>query len=60
MACTCSNPKCPDARQYNACRHCMCLMQPDFGLNQVIAYAGPISRVCCKCSYAVQVGGTAR
>lgn len=57
MHCTCSNPKCPNAQQFNACNHCMCLTQPDFGPNQVIGYAGPIYRACCKCSYQQLASG---
>ncbi len=56
-SCTCSNPKCPNARQFSACQHCMCLTKPDFGPNQTIGYAGPIYRACCQCEYQEQIGG---
>lgn len=57
MFCTCTNPKCPKARQFNACNHCMCLQEPDFGGSQTIGYAGPIYSKCCKCMYRRLVSG---
>lgn len=57
MTCSCSDPRCPNARQFNACNHCMCLTEPNFTPNSTIGYAGPIYKRCCKCAYQVQIGG---
>lgn len=58
MACSCDNPKCPNATRFGNCRHCMCLTSPDFGQNATIGYSGPIHHVCCKCGYSVAYGAS--